>query len=67
MVWVNVWRADTDITTDPYFGTHRAKFTEIWSEKVTELSNLGSNLTYFGAKPTIPDVCPVSVLGPALS
>ena len=34
---------------------HRAKFTEIWSEKVPELSNLGSNLTHFGAKPTIPD------------
>ena len=31
-----------------------AKCTEIWSEKVPDLSNLGSNLTHFGAKPTIP-------------
>ena len=34
--------------------THLAKCTEIWSEKVPGLSNLGSNLTHFGAKPNIP-------------
>ena len=31
-----------------------AKCTEIWSEKVPDLSIMGSNLTHFGAKPTIP-------------
>ena len=31
-----------------------AKCSEIWSEKFPNLSNLGANLTHFGAKPTIP-------------
>ena len=33
----------------------RAKCTEIWSEKAPDLTNLGSNLTHFRTKPTIPD------------
>ena len=35
-----------------------AKCTEIWSEKVPDLSNLGSNLTHFKTKPTIPAAIP---------
>ena len=42
----------------PVHLAHRAKCTEIWSEKVPDLFNLGSNLTHFGAKPTIPAVHP---------
>ena len=38
----------------PIVMAHRAKYTEILSEKVPGLSNLGSNLTHYGAKPTIP-------------
>ena len=39
-----------------------AKFTEIWSEKVPDLPSLASNLTHFGAKPSIPGSLTPTVL-----
>ena len=52
--WVRLDKAGTFSYQISVHLAHRAKCTEIWYEKVPDLSHMGSNLIHFGAKPTIP-------------